>query len=173
MVSACNGEKTIELPERGLVIWQFLHLTKYGSIRLCGENWDVVFCDFVLFLCKYQCEIAIQLLIANVSSFKVGEALQPLLLFLIGVISERHELCARALEMKMQRWTDCPPASRPRHVGSLTMNILHPKAFSRGLFCRMPQDVLWALTQLPLWSEKPDEQGNMGSRFLEPTNHVV
>lgn len=173
MIAACQGERVLELPEKGHAIWHFLFFIQRANFCLKGDRWDVDFCDFVVFLHKYDCELALQLLVEGVVGMPVAYAARPLLLFLIGIHAERYPLCARALDLPPQCWGDTPADSRPPKVGDLTVSVLHPLAFSRNLFCRLPQDILWALLHLPYQPADSAHQGGMGDRFLGLINYIV
>lgn len=58
-------------------------------------------------------------------------------------------------------------------IGDIAANVLHPMAWSRDLFCRMPRDVLCALMHLLSQHQGLQEKESMGDRFLKLINYIV
>lgn len=166
-VSGCSDTKEIQLPESSETVWQFLHLTKKNNLILNLESWASDVLDLALFLAKYRCWTAYEVLVSVNFRSQTNKPFRPFVLFLIGVCGADYQLCARALDMEPQTWNSCDFRWWPRLVADTEINMLHPHALPPWLYCEIPHNILWALNQLFLLNDQSEDHTNLGERFLK------
>lgn len=162
-----GNENELQLDESSGVIRMYLNLTHHGKFDF-GLNANCEkFSNLIHFLKKYDCPVAMKLLISLLQADR-GDQHPPFLLFSLGVECCDPRLCADALNMPACSWKDY--ISSTTWVGlkdiEKDVDMLHPTALPRQFFMSMPPAYLWALTHIPFDKAVKSGPNSLGARFL-------
>ncbi|KAL1409503.1 hypothetical protein Q8F55_003486 [Vanrija albida] len=160
-VAAATDEEGVPLPrqihftdddiESALVIRAFLRVITTGQVATTPDGTGTPSVSalrrLILFLRKYECPVALNLVL-----FKVKELLNqgisvPMYTFILGATADDVDTCALALKFMNQSWNGPSGYTDVRNEGTPGASTIDPNNLPFALWQWIPSEYMWALSR--------------------------
>lgn len=137
--------------ESALVIRAFLRVITTGQVATTPDGTGTPSVSalrrLILFLRKYECPVALNLVL-----FKVKELLNqgisvPMYTFILGATADDVDTCALALKFMNQSWNGPSGYTDVRNEGTPGASTIDPNNLPFALWQWIPSEYMWALSR--------------------------